>query len=126
VNKKEFSKIRQHLGKSQARLAQMLGVSCKAVQSFEQGWRKIPVHIERHILFLLGLKQNTLKKAKSCWDLKQCPKEVREDCPAWEFNAGYLCWFINGTICEGEVQENWQKKIKICRQCQVFQRTLSV
>ena len=48
----EFSKIRGILGKTQKKLAQLLWVSVKAIQSFEQGWREIPPHIERQMLFL--------------------------------------------------------------------------
>jgi hypothetical protein len=38
--------------------------------------------------------------------------------------VGHLCWFINGTICQGEVQETWEKKMKMCRQCEVFRSIL--
>ena len=124
MGKKEFSEIRRHLGKTQSQLAQLLGTSLKAIQSFEQGWRKIPVHIERQVLFLLTMKKSLPKKIKPCWVIKKCPMETRRNCPAWELRAGHLCWFINGTICYGEVQESWQRKIKICRQCNVFQTTL--
>ena len=55
-----------------------------------------------------------------CWVIKKCPSELKKQCPAWEFQAGRLCWFINGTICEGTVQKNWQEKMKICRGCEVF------
>ncbi|MCX5879496.1 MAG: transcriptional regulator, partial [Deltaproteobacteria bacterium] len=50
----EFSRIRGYLGKTQNELAQLLGTSLKAIQSFEQGWRRIPVHAERQVLFLLA------------------------------------------------------------------------
>jgi DNA-binding XRE family transcriptional regulator len=123
MNRKEFSKIRRILGKSQIQMGEILGISAKAIQSFEQGWRKVPVHAERQLLFLLHLKLNP-KKWKPCWTMKQCPKELREKCPAWEFKAGDLCWFINGTFCEGKVQKNWRKKISICRKCEVFQKSL--
>jgi DNA-binding XRE family transcriptional regulator len=53
----QFATIRQHLGKTQNQMARILGVSPKAVQSFEQGWRNIPVHIERQILLILALKR---------------------------------------------------------------------
>ena len=121
MENKEFSKIRLYLGKTQGQIAQLLGVSLKAVQSFEQGWRKIPTHIERQALFLLAMKKLPPKKAKPCWETQECPVETKRNCPAWEFRAGHLCWFINGTICNGEIQESWQKKMKICRQCVVFQ-----
>ncbi len=122
MHKKEFVKIRQSLGKSQTELSRMLGISPKAVQSFEQGWRNISVHVERQILFLLSLKQNAYQKEKPCWIIRQCPKENRSKCPTWEYRSGNLCWFINGTICHGEVQNNWKNKMKLCRQCEVFQR----
>jgi DNA-binding XRE family transcriptional regulator len=121
VGKKEFSTARQYLGKTQTQMAQVLGVSLKAIQSFEQGWRDIPVHIERQILFLLASKKSPPKQEKPCWVIRKCLMEIRQSCPAWEFQMGNLCWFINGTICQGRTQESWQKKMKICRQCKVFQ-----
>ncbi|MFH0813428.1 MAG: hypothetical protein V2A69_11415 [Pseudomonadota bacterium] len=51
MDKQEFSHIRHQLGKSQKQTAQLLGISLKAVQSFEQGWRNIPIHIERLVLY---------------------------------------------------------------------------
>jgi len=120
VDKGEFSKIRRKLGKTQSQMAQLLGTSLKAIQSFEQGWRKVPVHIERQVLFLLANSDALDKKKGLCWAVQNCSPETRRNCPAWEFKLGDLCWFINGTICHGEVQESWQKKIKMCRECKVF------
>jgi hypothetical protein len=120
MDKKEFSQIRQQLGKTQKQVAQLLGTSPKAIQSFEQGWRSLPVHIERQLLFLMALKYAQEKMARPCWVIRRCSEETRHKCPAWEFQAGHLCWFINGTICQGMVQESWQEKMKLCRQCRVF------
>ena len=39
MKRKQLAEIRRHLGKTQSQMAQILGVSPKAVQSFEQGWR---------------------------------------------------------------------------------------
>jgi len=126
VKKDEFSKIRRYLEKTQLQMAQLLGGSLKAIQSFEQGWRNIPVHIERQVLFLLALKNLPHKNNSSCWVIRRCPMETKQNCPAWEFQVGNLCWFINGTICQGHVQESWQKKMKICRQCKVFRTMLPI
>ena len=120
MDKKEFYQIRQHLGKTQKQMAQLLGASPKAIQSFEQGWRNIPVHTERQLLFLMVLKCAEGKKARPCWVIRRCSEETRHKCPAWEFQAGHLCWFINGTICRGKVQESWQEKMNVCRQCTVY------
>ncbi len=120
MGKKELSTIRQHLGETQSQMAQLLGVSLKAIQSFEQGWRSVPAHMERQTLFLMALKSSQGDKAGPCWEIKRCSKETRQECPVWELQAGHLCWFINGTICQGEVQESWYEKMKLCRRCAVY------
>ncbi|MGE5254071.1 MAG: two-CW domain-containing protein, partial [Planctomycetaceae bacterium] len=95
----------------------------RAVQSFEQGWRKIPGHIERQMLFLKAMKKG-VKKLLPCWEIRGCSPQARQACPAWEFRVGHLCWYINGTICRGKVQESWKKKIAACRECKVFHQNL--
>ena len=120
MDKKEFSQIRRDLGKTQKQMARLLGTSLKAIQSFEQGWRSVPVHIERQVLFLMAFKSSQNKMTRPCWAMKRCSEKIRQECPAWEFQAGHLCWFINGTICEGVVQESWDEKMTVCRQCSVF------
>lgn len=124
MDSKEFSNMRHFLGKTQGELARLLCVSPKAIQSFEQGWRNITASVERQILFLLALKRPSDEIIKPCWEIRSCPTEWRRNCTAWEFKAGYFCWFITGTFCQGECQENWGKKIKLCRQCKVFQSIL--
>ena len=65
MDKKEFSQIRRKLGKTQTQMAQLLGTSPKAIQSFEQGWRRVPVHIERQVLFLIALKYSRKKNSRT-------------------------------------------------------------
>ncbi len=126
MKRDQFAEIRRHLGKTQNQMAQILGVSPKAIQSFEQGWRNIPVHIERQVLLILALKYHASKKSKPCWLTRNCPVERRQDCPAWQFDAGHLCWFINGTICEGLPRGSWKKKLKLCQECEVYRSILSL
>ena len=120
----EFSQIRGHLGKTQNQLAQLLSISPKAIQSFEQGWRHIPAYVERQMVFLLSLKRATTKSDKPCWEICGCPNEWRENCSAWELKAGQFCWFINGTYCQGKTQKSWERKMELCRQCEVFRSKL--
>ena len=124
MDSKEFSFLRQRLQKTQRQMAELLGTSLKAVQSFEQGWRKVPVHIERQALFLISNRRGGSRKSRPCWDIRGCSTKNREACPAWEFNLGYLCWFVNGTFCRGETQESWPQKMKVCRGCEVFAQTV--
>lgn len=124
MTSKEFKKFRKKLEKTQRQMAQLLGVSIKAVHSYEQGWRTVPVHVERQIYFLLSRLKKDSDDKKPCWDIKTCPTEKKEQCPAWEFQAGELCWFISGTICDGNVYRNWKEKMKLCRSCEVMKSIL--
>lgn len=121
MDKLDFLQARKKIGKTQKHLAELLGSSIKAIHSYEQGWRSVPPHVERQLFFLLSRQRDVGKKApRACWTIKKCPPSRKKNCPAWEFRAGRLCWFINGTICECKVQENWQEKMKICRKCEVL------
>ncbi|HCC55591.1 MAG TPA: transcriptional regulator [Desulfobulbaceae bacterium] len=125
MDKQDFLVARKKLGKTQKRLAEILGSSTKAIQGYEQGWRFVPPHVERQIFFLLSRRRQKGGTIPSpCWEIKKCPPERRKQCPAWEFQAGELCWFINGTICECQAQKNWKEKMAICRECEVLQALL--
>ncbi|MBF0200780.1 MAG: helix-turn-helix transcriptional regulator [Desulfamplus sp.] len=118
----DFKKIRAAFGKTQKEMAQILGTSLKAIHSYEQGWRTIPHHVERQLLFILSRFRNLDGSARTCWDIMDCPEHLREKCPAWEFNCGDICWFINGTICSGKPLNDWKTKIALCKTCRVFHR----
>lgn len=120
MDSKEFIHLRKKLSKTQKQMAQLLGTSIKAIHSYEQAWRSIPSYVERQMYFLVSRTDAFRKNRKPCWAVKKCSPKQRKQCPAWEFRAGDLCWFINGTVCEGKVQASWQDKMKICRTCEVF------
>jgi DNA-binding XRE family transcriptional regulator len=124
VNAEEFVCFRNKLNKTQKGIAELLGVSLNAIHSYEQGWRNIPGHVERQLLFLVFMKEESHKKRKPCWVVKGCAPEDKEKCPAYEFNFGHLCWFISGTKCEGTVQKDWNEKMKICRNCEMLKPLL--
>jgi DNA-binding XRE family transcriptional regulator len=120
MDNKEFRAFRRALNKTQKQIAELLGTSIKAVHSYEQGWRKVPAHVERQLFFLVSRLRREYNKQKPCWTIKKCPPERKHKCPAWEFNAGKLCWLINGTICEGMVQKGWKEKMDLCRSCDIL------
>ena len=116
----EFKSYRKKLNKTQKQLSQLLGTSLKAIHSYEQGWRTIPPAVERQLFFLVSRISNSPNANKPCWRIKKCNAEQKKQCPAWEFKSGNLCWFINGTICDGGVHKNWKEKMKVCHSCEVF------
>lgn len=124
MEKEIFAKARAKLGKTQKELAILLGVSLKAVQSYEQGWRSVPLHVERQMYFLLvnQRKEDSSRKRKNCWRKNKC--KLKKECPAWEFQAGHLCWFLSGTRCECTVDRNWKDKMEICRECEILSSLL--
>lgn len=123
MDRVKFAEARARLGKTQKSLAELLGVSLKAVQSYEQGWRTIPTHVERQLYFLLvNQRGNNAKKRKDCWTLKKC--DSKKSCPAWEFQAGHLCWFISGTQCDCAAEKSWKEKMSICRECEILSSLL--
>ncbi len=124
MDREEFKHYRKIIGKTQLQMSQLLGTSIKAVHSYEQGWRTIPTHVERQMFFLISRLKENKKDLKPCWVIKKCPPETKSRCPAWEFQSGTLCWFINGTICEGIVHNNWKEKMVKCRSCDVFKAML--
>lgn len=124
MDSKEFSQFRKKMKKTQKQMAELLGTSLKAIHSYEQGWRTIPTHVERQFYFLLSRSRNSRSCRKPCWTIKKCPPAQKKGCPAWEFRSGNLCWFINGTICEGASHKNWKEKMEVCRTCKVFTAVL--
>ena len=118
MDSEEFAIFRKKLNKTQKQMASLLGVSIKAIHSYEQGWRSVPPHVERQMFFLMSRKRGVIRGQKPCWTVKKCPAKQKKECPAWEFQAGKFCWFINGTICCGKAHDKWKEKMKVCRSCE--------
>ena len=123
MEKEAFVAIRKKLNRTQKRFAELLGVSLKAIHSYEQGWRKIPLHIERQLWFLIYQKKSKkFKNTQPCWERKSC--ELKDDCPAWEFQCGDMCWFVCGTQCACTKNIDVRGKMVICRKCEVLKNLL--
>lgn len=124
MDKREFSKIRKKLKKTQKQLSLLLGISKKAVESYEQGLRNIPSNIERILYFLLfKLNMETLNSDDFCWEVIQCPENIRRNCISWIAREGFFCWFLTGKTCLGRKLLD-QNNIKSCFECGVFKDRL--
>jgi DNA-binding XRE family transcriptional regulator len=116
----EFKHFRERLGRTQKQIAALLGKSIKAIHSYEQGWRTIPPDVERKVLFLVS-RIDGERGRDPCWKQMKCPPSRRKKCPAWEFEAGKFCWFINGTICDEQLSGAPGEKLDVCRKCKVME-----
>jgi hypothetical protein len=76
--------------------------------------------------------------SKNCWEVKKCGREpggvnekslglciasVMEKTDGLNngINAGRVCWAVAGTLCGGEVQGTFAKKMATCLQCEFYQ-----
>ena len=122
MDTEEFRRSRKKLGKTQKEMAELLGIAMKTVHSYEQGWRNIPSHIERQVFFLLSNHRGKSRSIIPCWEKKQC--RMKEQCPAWEFQSGHLCWFLCGTCCDCTQGCSLEEKMEKCRSCEILKTLL--
>ncbi|MDO8588018.1 MAG: helix-turn-helix transcriptional regulator [Armatimonadota bacterium] len=117
--------IRAELGLSQSALAALAGVSMRAIQSYEQGWRQPSEMVERQLLLLLVAHRNGDQLARArCWEAKECPPGVRDHCIAYLTRQGHLCWFLTGTMCQVGKLQRWDQKLQMCLACSFMQSML--
>ncbi len=118
-----LKQLRQVLGKSQREMAEQLGISLRAVQSYEQGWRTMPPAMQKLVSFLVYLKWRKDNPApKPCWEVNGCSAEGREKCLAHQFQGGDCCWIVTGNRHCGRELGSWEEKIAKCMDCTVMQR----
>jgi DNA-binding XRE family transcriptional regulator len=113
-------KIRHKVGMTQAAIAQALGVSIRAIQSYEQGWRDVPTHIMVQLL-VLAAAYHTKGERKSCWEIRGCSPEAKANCPCCKTD-GKLCWLVSGRKCS-PVSEG-HNNLEACMDCAVVHQIL--
>lgn len=119
----DFRRLRDRINATQQELADMLGLSTKAVQSYEQGWRNPPAPIRRLLnVVSVALGDRSGAAKKMCWQVKRCPTKTRKDCRAYRTRQGYLCWLVTGTRCNGMALRNCAEKEAACRECPFYIR----
>jgi len=118
----DLKALRQTVGLGQSELADMLGVSVRAVQSCEQGWRNPGPAVEKAALLLLMVHHHGPKTGThTCWETVQCPEQERRSCLVYRSRQGHLCWLLTGHICKGVRLHTWAGKKKLCSECDFFQ-----
>ena len=125
-NLRDLKIVRRELKLSQSALSDLLGVSPRAVQSWEQGWRNpSSVMLRSLLLLLLASRLGNRFGSFLCWDIAECSESDRERCLAYKSGQGHLCWFLTGTVCRGQRLRSWSRKIAVCRDCAFFRRLMS-
>jgi DNA-binding XRE family transcriptional regulator len=115
-----LKRVREKLGKSQSEFSALLGISTRAVQSYEQGWRTVPPHVQKQVAMLLYLEhRKTHKEVPPCWELNGCTDEARQTCHVSLTDSGHICWLVSGNINHGAQERSWKAKWAKCLKCPV-------
>lgn len=117
--------IRAILGRTQKEMAVALGISEKAVQSYEQGWRNVPVRTMIQLLVLLALYRRQTMDDIPCWEIRKCDSQVRESCASFQVGRGQFCWFIGIPSCRPPTPLEPTNSVLHCMGCPVVQRLFS-
>ena len=122
-----FKRIRKALGATQREFADLLGISLRAVQSYEQQWRKAPPGVEKlaRLALFLKLRAEGNRDGKPCWEVTGCSEEVRSRCLAYIYGAGELCWLVTGNMHRGRKLEKADAKLAACEKCPVMANWIS-
>lgn len=121
----DLASIRNELGLTQQAFSRLLGVSIRAVHSYEQRWREPSSNVERMaLLLLIAHRRGASLSRNSCWKETDCPQDRREQCMAYRSRQGHMCWFLTGTLCAGTPTRTWAEKRKLCSQCEIMHRLL--
>lgn len=59
-------------------------------------------------------------KRSKCWEIEECDKN---HCPAYG-EANLRCWYMDGTLCQGEPSGEFPEKLEDCRKCFVYKKNL--
>jgi DNA-binding XRE family transcriptional regulator len=125
MKKEEFIRIRKKLGRTQLEMSELINVSKKTIESYEQGLRQIPDNMSRIIYYVLfKLHMNKLNEKELCWNKNNCPMQIRKKCIAWMAKDGFFCWFLNMKTCLLKRLSN-EENIESCFECDFFKDNLN-
>ncbi len=116
--------VRGKLGLSQSQLADILGVSSRAVQSYEQGWRTPQRPVTSHLMTVLALYGNHSSQSPACWRLTACNVEQRSRCKAYSVGRGRFCWLLSGGACGNRRRSGSGADSQPCIGCVVMRKLL--
>ena len=118
-------RIRSALGMTQAALARTLGISIRAIQSYEQGWRDTPTPVMVQLLTLVAAYRSVALGGKPCWEVTGCPAVKQLQCPC-RHTKGDLCWLVSGRMCSGTPAKDEAASLQSCLDCLMVRNLLAI
>jgi DNA-binding XRE family transcriptional regulator len=119
----ELKRLRTIMGWTQCQAATFLGLSKKAIESYEQGWRRIPERVLQDLLTLVAAKRRYPGSFRPCFKVLNCPDTFRDVCFCRSKMAGRFCWLTASACCHQNHPE-FGKGMTVCLRCPVVQQFL--
>ena len=110
MDKQEFKYFRKRLNKTQKQIAQLLGTSIKAIHSYEQGWRSVPVAVERQIYFLISRTKKDKTRTRNCWVIKNAPQIKKRNVRPGSFMPENFAGLSTGQSVRARIREAGVKR----------------
>ena len=114
-----LKKLRGSMSWTQAETADFLGVSKKAVESYEQGWRNVPDSLWKQLLTLVAVQKGYPRKFKRCWKILHCDAKIHKNCFCGCKMNGHFCWMTATSACHVNHPELNANGLMTCLNCPV-------
>lgn len=118
-----LKRLRGSMGWTQAETATFLGISKKAIESYEQCWRPVPDSVWKELLTLAAVQNHYPHGFQRCFEVLQCPAEARHECFCCKKMSGKFCWMTASTNCHQHHPE-LKKSFLTCLSCPVVKQFL--
>ena len=120
-----FHCLREAMGWSRVETAAILGLSRKAVESYELAWRKVPDRVWKQALTVAAIQRKYPLGTLPCWELTQCHEEVSATCLCRKLTDGRFCW-MTVTKCCRQARRGEDMGFKQCLSCPVVRQFVQV
>jgi hypothetical protein len=108
---------------TQSETASFLGLSRKAIESYEQGWRNVPDAVWKELLTLAAVQRGYPTGYKPCRRVMGCSAEIRHTCFCSRKMGGFFCWMTAATNCRRNHPE-LKRGLLTCVTCPVVRQFL--
>ena len=120
----DLKRLRGSMQWTQEETGHFLGLSEKALQSYEQGWRRVPESVWKELLTLVAIQRGYPRGYRRCWEIIGCPVPSRASCFCAGKMAGLFCWMTATTNCHFFHPE-LKKSMLTCVRCPVTAQFLN-
>lgn len=120
-----FHCLREAMGWSRVETAAILGLSRKAVESYELAWRKVPDRVWKLALTVAAIQRKYPLGTRPCWELTQCHEDVSATCLCRKLTDGRFCW-MTVTKCCRQTHRGEEMGFKQCLSCPVVRQFVQV